>query len=88
MKKENFIKSPVDTESKVVEFRKSFTAKKNVKSATLTISSIGIYKAKINGKNVTDSVLNPGITHYYKRTQYQEYDVTDQPKTQVSIPVA
>ena len=28
MKKENFIKSPVDTESKVVEFRKSFTAKK------------------------------------------------------------
>ncbi len=72
----NFIKSPVKCESEVVEFRKKFTVEKEIKSASLAVSAIGIYKAEINGKNVTDSVLNPGITHYFKRTQYQEYDVS------------
>ena len=76
MNKENFIKSPVDAASEVHEFRKSFIAKSGIKSASLTISAIGVYKAKINGKEVTDTLLNPGYTHYYKRTQYQEYDVT------------
>ena len=72
----NFIKSPVKCESEVVEFRKKFTVEKEIKSASLAVSAIGIYKAEINGKNVTDSVLNPGFTHYFKRTQYQEYDVS------------
>ena len=76
MNKKNWIKAPIETECEVRSFKKKFNAKKDIKSATLCVSAIGIYNAEINGKAVTDSVLNPGITHYYKRTQYQEYDVT------------
>ena len=77
MNKENFIMSPKETESEVIAFKKDFTLKKDVKSATLCVSALGIYKAMINGKDVTDSVLNPGFTNYIKRVQYQEYDVTE-----------
>ena len=73
----NFIKSPADTVSEVIEFRKKFSLDKEIKSAILYASAIGVYDAKINGKRVTDSVLNPGFTYYIKRTQYQEYDVTE-----------
>ena len=76
MNGKNFIKSPADTVSEVIEFRKNFSAEKEVESATLCASAIGIYNAEINGRKVTDSVLNPGFTFYFKRTQYQTYDVT------------
>ena len=47
-------------------------------SASVTISSVGIYELSINGQKVGDRVLTPGFTSYNKRgIQYQEYDITD-----------
>ncbi|WP_349899758.1 family 78 glycoside hydrolase catalytic domain [Parafrigoribacterium soli] len=48
-----------------------------IRSARLTATAHGIYEATIDGRSVTDSVLNPGWTAYEWRLQYQEFDVTD-----------
>ncbi|MBE9583122.1 glycoside hydrolase family 78 protein [Mucilaginibacter sp. JRF] len=58
-------------------YRTTFDLKKKVKSATLLITSHGLYEAHINGKRVGDSYLTPGWTSYYKRLQYQRYDVKE-----------
>ena len=89
MNKKNWIKAPRDTESEVLAFKKEFLTDKCVSKATLCVSSVGVYKAEINGKAVTDSVLNPGFTYYYKRTQFQSYDVTAliDKKNRISIEV-
>ncbi len=60
-------------------FRKDFTvnAAKTVKSARLYATAAGTYDAYINGKRVTDSVLNPGMTAYDDHLLYQTFDVTD-----------
>ncbi len=58
-------------------FRKSFAATKKIQSATIYITSHGLYEAHINGKRVGDAYLTPGWTAYQKRLQYQSYDVTD-----------
>lgn len=60
-------------------FRKDFTvdANKTVKSARLYATAAGTYDAYINGKRVTDSVLNPGMTAYDDHMLYQTFDVTD-----------
>ena len=58
-------------------FRKGFTAKKKIRSATAFITAHGMYEAEINGKRVGDCYLTPGWTSYKKRLQYQVYDVTN-----------
>jgi alpha-L-rhamnosidase len=57
-------------------FRKGFSVNKKVQSATLYITSHGLYEAQINGHRVGDAYLTPGWTSYNKRLQYQVYDVT------------
>jgi alpha-L-rhamnosidase len=57
--------------------RKEFNLSKQVASARLYITSLGLYKAEINGQKVGDEVLTPGWTSYHSRVQYQTYDVTD-----------
>lgn len=59
-----------------VDFFTSFEARPFPKEAVLQISALGVYECTINGKSVTDSVLNPGWTDYNNRIQYQTYDVT------------
>ena len=59
-------------------FRKSFKLKQPVREATLFISGIGYYEARLNGKRVGDHVLDPAFTRYDKRVLYSAYDVTDQ----------
>ena len=71
-----WIKAPFQTEEEAITFRREFTLGGKVKSATLAVTSVGVYEAKINGKRVTDAVLTPGFTAYKKRIPYQEYDVT------------
>lgn len=56
--------------------RKEFTARKQVRRATLTASALGVYEIRINGRRVGDHVLAPEWTNYHKRVQYQTYDVT------------
>ncbi len=68
-------------------FAKSFACKAGIKKATLQISALGVYEAKLNGGRIGDFVLAPGWTAYEKRLQYQTYDVTAQLKAENSIAV-
>ncbi len=57
-------------------FRREFAVRSGLTRATLSISGLGQYEARIDGKNVTDAVLTPGWTDYRKRVLYDSYDVT------------
>jgi alpha-L-rhamnosidase len=57
-------------------FRKEFTVKGKIKSATLFITAAGYYSASINGKNVGENYCDPAWTNYRKRIYYTEYDIT------------
>jgi alpha-L-rhamnosidase len=48
----------------------------SVESATLHISSLGVFEAAINGNPVSDDVLSPGWSSYEWRLRYRSYDVT------------
>lgn len=63
--------------------RKEFEITKEVKRASLYVTSLGIYEMYINGEKVGDDYLNPGWTEYNifgsddpGRLFYQAYDVT------------
>ena len=71
-----WITAPEDPGLGAVTYRSSFCVNKPVKKATLNASAMGIYHPVLNGQKVTSSVLNPGLTSYHKRIQYQSYDVT------------
>jgi alpha-L-rhamnosidase len=58
-------------------FRKEFTTRKKIATATAYITAHGMYEAQINGRRVGQDFLTPGWTAYQKRIQYQTYDVTD-----------
>ncbi|MBQ8849293.1 MAG: family 78 glycoside hydrolase catalytic domain [Clostridia bacterium] len=77
MKHQNWIKSPVNVEGAALAFKKGFSEARSIAKATLRVSSLGIYRAAINGKKVGSQVLTPGLTSYDHRVQYQTYDVTD-----------
>jgi alpha-L-rhamnosidase len=57
-------------------FRREFTPAKQIASARLYISGVGYYEAFLNGKKVSDNVLDPGWTTYRKQTLYVVHDVT------------
>lgn len=59
------------------EIRRNFTTQKEIKSARLYATALGLYKATINGKLVGNDLFSPGWTDYNKRIQYQTYDVTE-----------
>lgn len=44
-------------------------------AARLYLSALGLYKAYLNGREVTADCFTPGGTDYYERVQYQAYDV-------------
>jgi len=56
--------------------RRTFTASKPVKHATLFATARGVYDLHLNGAKIGDAVLAPGWTDYRKRIEYQTYDVT------------
>ncbi|MBR3222937.1 MAG: family 78 glycoside hydrolase catalytic domain [Kiritimatiellae bacterium] len=63
-------------DSEAPAFAKSFVAN-SVTSAVLTVTGIGYYEARINGRKVGRKVLDPTPTDYGKRVYYSVYDVTD-----------
>lgn len=77
MKKIQWIKSPVNKEGAAVMFSKTLAFEKNIKSACIKISSVGVYKALFNGEKLGEQVLTPGYTSYSKRIQYQIFDITN-----------
>lgn len=72
--------SVADTEDKSRPsplFRKVFSTKKKIRSATAFITAHGVYEAWLNGRRIGNDYLTPGWTAYQKRLQYQVYDVTE-----------
>ncbi|KAL4926358.1 bacterial alpha-L-rhamnosidase-domain-containing protein [Aspergillus undulatus] len=67
----------VDGPLRPVRFRKSFnlTGKGAIERARLYITSLGVYRAFINGREVSDHCLAPGWTSYRYRLNYQTLDV-------------
>ncbi len=57
--------------------RREFILTKQVRSARAYVSSLGLYEFYLNGQRVGDQVFTPGWTSYYRRVQYQTYDVTN-----------
>jgi alpha-L-rhamnosidase len=57
--------------------RRGFVVDRPPVRARLTITSKGIYEARLNGSRVGDAELSPGWTDYRFRIQYQTYDVTN-----------
>lgn len=57
-------------------FVKEFTIDKEIKSARVYISGLGLYELEINGKKVGDEYLTPFFNDYNYWVQYQTYDVT------------
>lgn len=58
-------------------FIKTFRHKKDITSARLYISGLGLYTAGLNGKKIGDEVLTPYYSNYHEEIQYQTYDITD-----------
>lgn len=56
--------------------RRSFYCKKDVRSAQLKITALGLHRTFINGNPVTKELFLPGWTYYPGRLQYHEFDVT------------
>jgi alpha-L-rhamnosidase len=57
--------------------RREFILKKKIKNAFLFISALGLVKAYLNGKSVSDDLFVPGWTDYNKRVCYKIYDVKE-----------
>ena len=65
-------------------FKKEFNISKEIKRATLKITSLGCYYAELNDERIGDFILAPGWT-YYKRAQMQAYDITSMIKNKNEI---
>ena len=66
----NWIKSPVDKGAASVSFETTIKPEKALKSATLSVSAIGLFEAQLNGKKLGCGVLTPGYTAYQAGVQY------------------
>lgn len=65
------------TSPRPMTFRKRFECGKEVKSARLYVTALGIYEFMLNGKKVGNDYFAPGFTSYRHQLQYQTYDITD-----------
>ncbi|WP_147915625.1 alpha-L-rhamnosidase [Ruania zhangjianzhongii] len=65
--------------------RTTFTPRRDVVSARLHITARGLYEARVNGRTVGDSTLNPGWTDYRRRIHYQTYDVTEAVRAEENV---
>lgn len=68
-------------------YKCQFETEKEIKSAIIEITSMGVYEAHINGERIGDFIMAPGWTSYDKRHQYQTYDITDKIKNTNEITV-
>ena len=73
--KSKWIKYP-ENHTVGLQFRKKFSVKDDILSATLNIIGLGYGVYYVNGKEVTDDVLSTQFTNFDKRILYNKYDVT------------
>lgn len=65
--------------------RKEFRITKQIVSARLYATALGLYECYLNGTRVGDALLTPGWTDYNKHIQYQVYDVTDLMQSEMNV---
>ncbi len=82
-----WIKSPKTALYKELYFTRKFDIDKDLVSASLEITALGVYFAEINGQRVGNDIFAPGWTSYHKRLQVETYDVTDLIKNNNEIKV-
>ena len=58
----HWIKSPIDVKEGAVAFFKKISLDREVASATLEASAMGLYEAMLDGKRIGGRVLTPGFT--------------------------
>ncbi len=73
--REGWIMHP-DTAVRSPLFRKAFTVEKEIRSAHVYATAIGLYELHLNGQKVDGSLFVPAITQLSERTLYSAYDVT------------
>lgn len=87
IKKARWIRPKKDYGDVCPVYRRCFNSEKEIKSASLDITAMGVYEAYINGERIGDFIMAPGWTAYDKRHQYQTYDITDKIKSANEITV-
>ena len=60
--------------------RREFAVEKKIARATVYACGLGFFDLYLNGKKVSDQVMNPALSDYRKVDYYVTFDVTDQLK--------
>lgn len=68
-------------------FKYELELNKQIKSAHVAMTALGIYEFEINNRKVGDVYFAPGHTSYHNQIQYQVYNITDLLKTKNIIDV-
>ncbi|MBQ6910844.1 MAG: family 78 glycoside hydrolase catalytic domain [Bacteroidales bacterium] len=66
----------VPGEGRAPLLRKSFELEKMPSQALLYVNSLGYHEASLNGRKVSESVLNPAVSQLDRRSLIMVYDVT------------
>lgn len=61
-----------------IMLRKETESKGNIRRATAFVCGLGLYELSLNGKRVSDHLLEPAFSDFDKRVLYQTYDLTPQ----------
>jgi len=57
--------------------RREFPVEKKVKRATAYVCGLGFFELYLNGRRVSDHVMDPALSNYGKRDLYVTFDVTE-----------
>lgn len=87
IKKARWIRPEKDYGDVCPVYKRRFDSNKEIKSATIDITAMGVYEAYINGDRIGDFIMAPGWTVYNERHQYQSYDITDKIRSSNEITV-
>ena len=60
--------------------RREFSIEKKVARATTYVCGLGFFELYLNGKRVSDHLMDPALSDYRKAAYYLTFDVTDQIK--------
>jgi alpha-L-rhamnosidase len=69
---------PVEVDTSLPMLRREFTVEKSLARARAYVCGLGHFEMRLNGRDVTDRVLEPGWTDYNKTCLYVVYDITPQ----------
>ena len=77
--KGRWVSIPSNFNGSTLYFRKNIAAtSKKIVRARAYICGVGYHEFYLNGKKISDRVLNPGVTEYSKTLLYDVYDITNE----------